>query len=128
MAAIKSGRYIKIKFNLCHKPSLLMNVPENSGLSDTTKRTKNAMEITKEHTLIIPIMPSSFLNDRIPSKRGTKRKSIKPSAEPTPWIFEETVTTSFDSLTLKKHVNTHAPIAKSAMKTSITFVSTDETA
>ena len=44
---------------------------------------------------------------------------MNPTAEPTPWIMEAAVTTSFDSFTLKKQVKTHAPTANAATNAAI---------
>ena len=99
----------------------------NSDLSDITNRTKNKREMTKQIMLIIPKPDSLFLNERIASSRGTNRNSMKPIAEPAPCILEAVVTTSFDSFTLKNPVNIQAPIAKTAINTTSTFVNPPET-
>ena len=51
---------------------------------------------------------------------------MNPITEPAPWIFDAVVTTSLDSLTLKKHVKMHAPTAKSAVKMTVVYVSPAE--
>jgi hypothetical protein len=62
------------------------------------------------------------LNDKIAISKGTNKKSMNPITEPAPWILEAGVTTSFDSLTLKKQVNMHEPTAKATMKMIIVIV------
>ena len=122
-----SGRYIKTRLSLCHKPSLLMKESLNSGLSDITNRAKKTNEITKQTMQKIPFPLSAFLNERIPTRSGTNRKSINPITEPAPWIFEATVTCSLDSFTLKKHVKMQAPTAKTAIKTEAVTASAADT-
>ena len=126
-ATIPSGMYINRRFRRCHKPSFAMTVPVSSSLSDITNNVKNSSASTKHAILIPPVTPSLTLNDRIAVSNGTKRKSMNPVTEPTPWIFEDTVTSSLVSLTLKKHVNIHAPTANTAMKTASVTVSPGDT-
>ncbi len=44
---------------------------------------------------------------------------MNPMTDPAPWIFDAVVTMSLDSLTLKKHVKMHAPIANNAVKITV---------
>ena len=84
MAIITSGKYIKNKFSLCHKPSFAKKGLENSGLSDITNKTKKISEATKQNRLDKPRALSSLLNEINEERRGTKRKSINPKAEAAP--------------------------------------------
>ena len=126
-AIIPNGRYIKKRLSLCHKPSFAITVFENSSLSDMMNSVKNRSERTKHATLIQPVSPSLLLNDSMAVSKGTKRKSIKPTAEPAPCIFEAVVTSSLDSFTLKKHVKIHAPTENAAMKMIAVMVNPFET-
>ena len=113
---IPNGKYIKRRFNLCHKPSFATSVFENSSLSDITNNVKNSNARTKHAMLIPPVSPSWLLYEIMAINKGTNRNSIKPMIEPAPWILEANVTTSLDSFTLKKQVKMHAPTANTAMK------------
>ena len=121
-AMYPSGRYINNKFSLCHKPSFATNVRCNSGLSAMINNMKNSRASIKEIVDSVPVMLSLVLNESIAMNRGTNKNSIKPMAEPAPCIFEEEVTISFVSLTLKKQVNIHAPTAKTAINKTDTVV------
>ena len=114
---IARGKYIKIKLSLCHNPSLEITVFANSCLSDITNNTKKTNEIIKQIMLITPIIISPLLNASIAKSNGTKRQTIKPSTEPALCIFDEIVTISFVSFTLKKAVKMQAPIPNTAIKT-----------
>lgn len=116
MATNANGRYIKKRLSLCHRPSLSIGPFLKSCLSDITKRVKNAIDKINEIMLTIPIVLSELLKDRIAIRSGTKRKSMNPITEPAPWIFDAAVTSSLDSLTLKKQVRIQAPTAKKEMK------------
>ena len=75
-AIMPSGRYIKRRLSLCHKPSFAITVFENSSLSDMMNNAKNRSERTKHATLIPPVSPSLLLNDSMAvSKRHEKRKA-----------------------------------------------------
>ena len=109
---IARGKYIKIKLSLCHNPSLEITVFANSCLSDITNNTKKTNEIIKQIMLITPIIVSPSIKESIAKSNGTKRKTIKPSAEPAPCILDEIVTISFVSFTLKNAVKIQEPTPK----------------
>ena len=119
---IARGKYIKIKLSLCHNPSLEITVFANSCLSDITNNTKKTNEIIKQIMLITPIIISPLLNESIAKSNGTKRKTIKPSTEPALCIFDEIVTISFVSFTLKNAVKILVPIPNTAIKAINTIV------
>ena len=119
---IASGKYIKIKLSLCHNPSLEITVFANSCLSDITNNTKKTNEIIKQIMLITPIIISPSIKESIAKSNGTKRKTIKPSAEPAPCILDEIVTISFVSFTLKNAVKIQEPTPNTAIKAINTIV------
>ena len=126
-ATMNNGMYIKIRFSLCHNPSLAMAVFANSSLSDITNSAKKTRAATKHMILITPITDSLFLKDRIAINSGTKRNSMNPMTEPAPCIFDAVVTTSLVSFTLKKHVNMQAPIANTVTNAIKVYVSPPDT-
>ena len=119
---IARGKYIKIKLSLCHNPSLEITVFANSCLSDITNNTKKTNEIIKQIMLITPIIVSPSIKESIAKSNGTKRKTIKPSAEPAPCILDEIVTISFVSFTLKNAVKIQEPTPNTAIKAINTLV------
>ena len=119
---IARGKYIKNKLSLCHNPSLEITVFANSFLSDITNNAKKTNEIIKQIIHITPIIISPPLNESIAKSNGTKRKTIKPSTEPALCIFDEIVTISFVSFTLKNAVKIQAPIPNTAIKAINTIV------
>ena len=119
---IARGKYIKIKLSLCHNPSLEITVFANSCLSDITNNTKKTNEIIKQIMLITPIIVSPSIKESIAKSNGTKRKTIKPSAEPAPCILDEIVTISFVSFTLKNAVKIQEPTPNTAIKAINTIV------
>lgn len=118
---------MKKRLRRCQRPSFEISVPENFSLSDITKSAKKTRDEAKQNMHTAPKIFSPHLNERIATSRGTKRKSVKPKAEPAPWIFDEVVEIVFDSFTLKKHVKMHEPIAKIAIKTIVVVVRIAET-
>ena len=94
----------------------------NSGLSDITNKVKKTNDMIKHIIQKTPIPFSPFLIEMIANNNGTNRKSMNPITDPAPCTFEAVVTMSFDSLTLKKPVNIHAPIAKTAINTATVMV------
>ena len=113
---IARGKYIKIKLSLCHRPSLDIAVLANLSLSDITNITKKTNDNMKEIIPIPPVTVLPFFKESTAISNGTKRKSIKPSAEPAPCILEAVVTLFFVSFTLKNAVKIHAPIPNTAIK------------
>lgn len=91
-----------------------------------TNNTKNRNAAINESMAIVPYALWSFLNSRTDNNNGTKRNTINPMTEPIPCIFEAVVLTSLVSLTLKKQVNIHAPIANMIIKAIVIPASNSE--
>lgn len=121
-AIYPNGKYINNKFNLCHNPSCAIHVFSKDGLSDITNNIKNKSVSTKETINKAPVILWCIRNESVDKSSGTNTTSIKPMAEPTPCILEAVVTIFLVSLTLKKHVKIHAPIANTKINTTSVMV------